>query len=97
MDVIFYLFLSPDGYTLIWMKGKKQVAVGNKILLRPQDPRVQLQRAENGNGNTLVVSLAEEADAGEYSCRISTANRPVELRHHVRIRGERITTTTVYY
>ena len=42
---------------------------------------------ETENGNTLVISLAEPDDAGEYTCQIS-ASRPTELRHSVQIRGK---------
>ena len=44
---------------------------------------------ETENGNTLVISLAEPDDAGEYTCQIS-ASRPTELRHSVQIRGKLI-------
>ena len=78
--------LSPisDGFVLLWKKGKDIVAVGSQ-LINKEDNRVKLEETENGN--TLVISLAEPSDAGEYMCQIS-ASRPLELRHSVQIRGK---------
>lgn len=71
-----------EGFVLMWKKGKTMVAVGSQ-LIHKDDNRVQLEETENGN--TLVISLAEPSDAGEYICQIS-AYKPTELRHSVRIR-----------
>lgn len=71
-----------DGFVLLWKKGKDIVAVGSQ-LINKEDNRVKLEETENGN--TLVISLAEPDDAGEYTCQIS-ASRPTELRHSVQIR-----------
>jgi len=71
-----------DGFVLLWKKGKDIVAVGSQ-LINKEDNRVKLEETENGN--TLVISLAEPSDAGEYMCQIS-ASRPLELRHSVQIR-----------
>ena len=73
-----------DGFVLLWKKGKDIVAVGSQ-LINKEDNRVKLEETENGN--TLVISLAEPDDAGEYTCQIS-ASRPTELRHSVQIRGK---------
>jgi hypothetical protein len=43
---------------------------------------------EESNGNTLVISLADENDAGDYICQVSTY-KPTEIKHSVKIRGER--------
>ena len=43
--------------------------------------------AKGTNGNTLVISLAEEEDAGEYVCQLSTY-KPIEIKHSVKIRGK---------
>ena len=59
------------------------MAVGSQLIDK-EDARVKLEETENGN--TLVISLAEPADAGEYSCQIS-ASGLTEIRHSVRIRG----------
>ena len=53
--------------------------------MNPTDPRVQL--VKETNGNTLVISLAEEDDAGEYVCQVSTY-KPIEIKHSVKIRGK---------
>lgn len=78
------LFLFSDGFVLLWKKGKDIVAVGSQLIDKA-DTRVKLE--ETTNGNTLVISLAEPSDAGEYSCQIS-AQSQVDLRHSVRIRGK---------
>ena len=74
---------------LLWKKGEDYVAVGDSIINK-NDPRIQLIRETNENGgvvgNTLVISLAEEEDAGEYVCQVSTY-KPVEIKHSVKIRG----------
>ena len=49
------------------------------------DPRFQI--IQETNGNTLVISLAEEQDAGEYVCQVSTY-KPIEIKHSVKIRGK---------
>ena len=46
-----------------------------------------LQLTEEPNGNTLVISLADENDAGDYICQVSTY-KPTEIKHSVRIRGK---------
>lgn len=73
-----------DGFVLLWKKGKDIVAVGSQLIDKA-DTRVKLE--ETDNGNTLVISLAEPSDAGEYSCQLSATNM-LELRHSVRIRGK---------
>ena len=69
---------------LLWKKGEDFVAVGDKIV-NPSDARLQL--VKETNGNTLVISLAEEEDAGEYVCQLSTY-KPIEIKHSVKIRGK---------
>jgi hypothetical protein len=46
-----------------------------------------LQLTEEPNGNTLVISLADENDAGDYICQVSTY-KPTDIKHSVRIRGK---------
>ena len=69
---------------LLWKKGDDFVAVGDRIV-NPGDARLQL--VKETNGNTLVISLAEEADAGDYVCQVSTY-KPIEIKHSVKIRGK---------
>ena len=66
---------------LLWKKGDDFVAVGDRIV-NPSDARLQL--VKETNGNTLVISLAEEVDAGDYVCKVST-NKPIEIKHSVKI------------
>merc|ERR1712223_1924552 len=71
-----------EGFVLLWKKGEDFVAVGDRIV-NPQDARLQL--VKETNGNTLVISLAEEEDAGDYVCQVSTY-KPIEIKHSVKIR-----------
>jgi len=71
-----------EGFVLMWKKGKDMIALGDRMMGN-RGARFRLEKSENGN--TLVISLAEPDDAGEYSCQIS-ASRPMELRHSVSIR-----------
>ena len=73
-----------EGFVLLWKKGEDFIAVGDRIV-NPTDPRLQL--IKETNGNTLVISLAEEEDAGEYVCQVSTY-KPIEIKHSVQIRGK---------
>lgn len=72
-----------EGFVLLWKKGDDFVAVGDRIV-NPSDARLQL--VKETNGNTLVISLAEEADAGDYVCQVSTY-KPIEIKHSVKIRA----------
>ena len=69
---------------MLWKKGEDFIAVGNRIV-NNNDPRFQI--IQETNGNTLVISLAEEQDAGEYVCQVSTY-KPIEIKHSVKIRGK---------
>ena len=80
------LFIFSDGFVLLWKKSSAIVAVGEQLIDK-SDTRVKLENNENGNGNTLVISLAEPKDAGEYTCQISAA-KPTFLKHSVRVRGK---------
>jgi len=71
-----------EGFVLLWKKGDDFVAVGDRIV-NPSDARLQL--VKETNGNTLVISLAEEEDAGDYVCQVSTY-KPIEIKHSVKIR-----------
>ena len=70
---------------LLWKKGDVFVAVGDRIV-NPSDARLQL--VKETNGNSLVISLAEEEDAGDYVCQVSTY-KPIEIQHSVKIRGKK--------
>ena len=43
---------------------------------------------QEADGASLVISLAEEKDAGKYVCQISTY-KPTEIKHTVKIRGKK--------
>ena len=79
-----FLPFFAEGFVLLWKKGEDFIAVGDRIV-NPTDPRLQL--IKETNGNTLVISLAEEEDAGEYVCQVSTY-KPIEIKHSVQIRGK---------
>ena len=78
---------------MLWKKGDTILAVGKQLMVK-DDPRVKLEESENGN--TLVISLAEPTDAGEYLCQISAQNKPTELRHSVRVRGKKLLKLMLY-
>ena len=84
--------LFSEGFVLMWKKGKDMIALGDRMMGN-RGARFRLEKSENGN--TLVISLAEPDDAGEYSCQIS-ASRPMELRHSVSIRGKLLITITIH-
>ncbi|XP_059095185.1 igLON family member 5-like [Tigriopus californicus] len=70
-----------DGYVLMWKKKNDIISLGGQMMKK--DARIQL--VEGKNGNTLVISLAEVEDEGEYQCQLS-ANQLMEIRHNVKIR-----------
>ena len=69
---------------IIWKRGSRIIALGEKPY-EDDDSRVQVE--STANGNTLVIRLSEEKDAGEYVCQVSTKT-PVELKHTVKIIGK---------
>jgi hypothetical protein len=89
-----------ENFLIIWKKGETIVTLGNKPIedddKRIQVENIWNESNETGNehkddeegkvqvGNTLVIRLSEEKDAGEYVCQVSSAN-PVELKHTVKI------------
>ena len=77
-------FIFSDGFVIIWKKGDNFLAVADRIV-DPSDTRLKL--VKETNGNTLVISLAEEVDAGDYVCQVSTY-KPIEIKHSVKIRGK---------
>ena len=48
---------------------------------------MKLQTEENQN--TLIISNAEPADAGNYVCRVSANSKAIQVEHKVRIRGKK--------
>ena len=49
------------------------------------DDRIVVEKVPNGN--ILSIRLAEEDDAGAYTCQVSAAET-IELVHNVEIRGD---------
>ena len=84
LNIFPLLFRVPAGHVILWKKGVDIVAVGKQIINK-NDLRVKLENETNGN--TLVISLAEVEDAGEYTCQISSS-KPTELKHHIKVRGK---------
>jgi len=70
-----------ENLLIIWKRGNRIIALGNKPY-EDDDSRVKVE--DTANGNTLVIRLSEEKDAGEYVCQVSAA-QPVELKHTVKI------------
>jgi len=70
-----------ENLLIIWKRGSRIIALGEKPY-EDDDSRVQVE--STANGNTLVIRLSEEKDAGEYVCQVSTKT-PVELKHTVKI------------
>jgi len=70
-----------ENLLIIWKKGNKIITLGDKPY-EDDDSRVQVEKA--ANGNTLVIRLSEEKDAGDYVCQLSSA-KSVELTHTVKI------------
>ena len=68
----------------MWKKGNDIITVNKQIVVPSLRNRMQLQEVENGN--ELVISLAEEDDASEWTCEVSSF-KPIELKHTVKIRG----------
>ena len=67
----------------MWMRNQNIIAVGDQII--EKDTRFKLEKSQNGN--TLTIALAEETDAGNYTCQISTF-KPSNLYHSIKIRGK---------
>eukprot|EP00092_Neocalanus_flemingeri_P046809 GFUD01052832.1.p1 GENE.GFUD01052832.1~~GFUD01052832.1.p1 ORF type:complete len:591 (+),score=173.42 GFUD01052832.1:70-1842(+) len=70
-----------ENLLIIWKRGNRIITLGEKPY-EDDDSRVQVEKTVNGN--TLVIRLSEEKDAGEYVCQVSSA-KPVELKHTVKI------------
>ena len=75
-----------ESLLIICKRGNRIIKLGNKQY-EDDDSRVQVE--DTANGNTLVIRLSEEKDAGEYVCQVSAA-QPVELKHTVKIVGKAI-------
>jgi len=72
-----------DNLIMMWKKGNKIIAMGDKLYEPDEDDRIKLEKIENGN--KLTIRLAGEDDAGEYLCQV-TATEIIELVHDVQIR-----------
>lgn len=70
-----------QGFVVMWKKGDKIVTVGKQVVAE----KTRYQLTQEDNGNSLVISLAEEDDAGQYTCEISSF-KPRKLVHSVKIR-----------
>ena len=72
-----------EGFVLLWKRGNEILAVGEQVIT--QDNKRRLKLINEADGAFLVISNAEEKDAGKYVCQISTY-KPRELEHTVKIR-----------
>jgi len=70
-----------DEFMIMWKKGSRIIALGENFM--EPDPRSKIEVSEHGN--TLIYSLAEEGDSGDYLCQIS-ALADITLKHSVKVR-----------
>jgi len=70
-----------ENLLIIWKRGRRIITLGEKPY-EDDDSRVEVEKT--AHGNTLVIRLSEEKDAGEYVCQVS-ASKPLELKHEVKI------------
>ena len=58
-------------------------------MIQSQDKRIEVEvtRAGANQGSTLVISLADTKDAGQYIC-VMGASTDKSIKHTVMIRGE---------
>ena len=82
--MVCFIIYFVENLLIIWKRGSRIITLGEKPY-EDDDSRVQVENT--ANGNTLVIRLSEERDAGEYVCQVSAA-KPVELKHTVKIIGE---------
>lgn len=68
-------------FMLMWRKGEEIITLGDKIL--KTDSRIQVE--SHPNGNSLIISLAGESDAGRYTCQVNSPESKI-LVHNVDIR-----------
>ena len=69
----------------MWKKGNKIIVMNNKPF--ENDDRIKVEKVPNGN--KLSIRLAEEEDAGEYSCQLPySVEETIELVHNVTVRGD---------
>jgi len=72
-----------DNLIIMWKKGNKIIVMNNKPF--ENDDRIKVEKVPNGN--KLSIRLAEEEDAGEYSCQLPySVEETIELVHNVTVR-----------
>lgn len=91
---IFYVLKCASSFAgpmvISWKKSDGQggnlqyLATGTHRLT--SDTRVSVEES-NEKGSTLVISFANDQDAGDYVCEVSS-NPPATLRHHVSLIGK---------
>ena len=69
----------------MWKKGEDIITVNKQVVVPSFKKRFSLNEVENGN--ELVISLAEEQDAADWTCQVSSF-KTLELKHNVQIRGK---------
>jgi len=73
------------GFVIMWKKGEDIITVNKQVVVPSFKKRFSLNEVENGN--ELVISLAEEQDAADWTCQVSSF-KTLELKHNVQIRGK---------
>lgn len=81
MSMIYF----AEGFIQIWRRGDEILTVGDQVVKEDMKKRMQIQVVDNGN--YISVPFAEESDAGDYSCTVSSL-KPMVVNHTVKIRGK---------
>jgi len=71
------------GFVIMWKKGEDIITVNKQVVVPSFKKRFSLNEVDNGN--ELVISLAEEQDAADWTCQVSSF-KTLELKHNVQIR-----------
>ena len=79
------MFDFAEGFVIMWKKGEDIITVNKQVVVPSFKKRFSLNEVENGN--ELVISLAEEQDAADWTCQVSSF-KTLELKHNVQIRGK---------
>ena len=73
----------------MWKKDNSPIATGDFLLYNDQNNRIKLEQFCHGQGNKLVISLAEPSDTGEYSCVISHKTTLPVIKHKIQVQRKK--------
>ena len=74
----------------MWKKDNSPIATGDFLLYNDQNNRIKLEQFCHGQGNKLVISLAEPSDTGEYSCVISHKTTLPAIKHKIQVERKKV-------